>query len=140
MVVEHAERFGLSTLHQLRGRVGRGPDQSYAFLVYGTKLTDEGIERLKIMKETTDGFRIAEKDMQLRGPGELLGVRQTGFLSFQVADLLLHGPLLLQARDDAVRLLAEDPGFLLPANAVMARVLGAPASWMTRFERALEGG
>jgi ATP-dependent DNA helicase RecG len=140
MVVEHAERFGLSTLHQLRGRVGRGADQSYAFLVYGTKLTDEGIERLKIMKETTDGFRIAEKDMQLRGPGELLGVRQTGFLSFQVADLLQHGELLLEARDDAIRLLAEDSGFLLPGNAVMGRVLGAPVSWMTRFETALEGG
>jgi ATP-dependent DNA helicase RecG len=140
MVVEHAERFGLSTLHQLRGRVGRGPDQSYAFLVYGTKLTDEGIERLKIMKETTDGFRIAEKDMQLRGPGELLGVRQTGFLNFQVADLLVHGPLLLQARDDAIRLLAEDSGFLLPANSILGRVLGAPGSWVTRFESALEGG
>jgi ATP-dependent DNA helicase RecG len=140
MVVEHAERFGLSTLHQLRGRVGRGPDQSYAFLVYGTKLTDEGIERLKIMKETTDGFRIAEKDMQLRGPGELLGIRQTGFLGFQVADLLVHGPLLLEARDDAIRVLAEDPGFLLPGNAVMGRVLGAPGSWMSRFETALEGG
>jgi ATP-dependent DNA helicase RecG len=142
MVVEHAERFGLSTLHQLRGRVGRGADQSYAFLVYGTKLTDEGIERLKIMKETTDGFRIAEKDMQLRGPGELLGVRQTGFLNFQVADLLVHGPLLLQARDDAIRLLAEDSGFLLPANAIIGRVLGGtvPAPWMTRFESVLEGG
>jgi ATP-dependent DNA helicase RecG len=142
MVVEHAERFGLSTLHQLRGRVGRGADQSYAFLVYGTKLTDEGIERLKIMKETTDGFRIAEKDMQLRGPGELLGVRQTGFLNFQVADLLVHGPLLLQARDDAIRILAEDSGFLLPANAIIGRVLGGtvPAPWMTRFESVLEGG
>lgn len=142
MVVEHAERFGLSTLHQLRGRVGRGADQSYAFLVYGTKLTDEGIERLKIMKETTDGFRIAEKDMQLRGPGELLGVRQTGFLNFQVADLLVHGPLLLEARDDAIRLLAEDSGFLLPAHAIIGRVLGGtvPAPWMTRFESVREGG
>ena len=91
MVVEHAERFGLSTLHQLRGRVGRGADQSYAFLVYGKKLTPEGVERLKIMMETTDGFPIAESDMRLRGPGELLGVRQSGFLNFRVADLLLHG-------------------------------------------------
>ncbi len=73
MVVEHAERFGLSTLHQLRGRVGRGAAQSYAFLVYGDDLTPEGVERLKIMKETTDGFRIAERDLALRGPGELLG-------------------------------------------------------------------
>ena len=74
MVIEHAERFGLSTLHQLRGRVGRGSEQSYAFLLYGSKLTTEGVERLKIMMETTDGFQIAERDMRLRGPGELLGV------------------------------------------------------------------
>jgi ATP-dependent DNA helicase RecG len=123
MVVEHAERFGLSTLHQLRGRVGRGADQSFAFLVYGNKLTPEGVERLKIMMETTDGFTIAERDMRLRGPGELLGVRQSGFLNFRVADLLVHGPLLLQARDDAKRLLTEDPGFLQPANAVIGKVL-----------------
>ncbi len=125
MVVEHAERFGLSTLHQLRGRVGRGAAQSYAFLVYGRKLTPEGVERLKIMMETTDGFAIAERDMRLRGPGELLGVRQSGFLNFRVADLLLHGPLLFQARDDAKKLLAEDPGFLQPANRVVARVLAS---------------
>jgi ATP-dependent DNA helicase RecG len=142
MVVEHAERFGLSTLHQLRGRVGRGADQSYAFLVYATKLTDEGIERLRIMMETTDGFRIAEKDMQLRGPGELLGVRQSGFLNFRVADLLPHGALLFEARDDAKRILAEDPGLLHPANAIISRVLGGtvPAPWMTRFDNVLDGG
>ena len=128
MVVEHAERFGLSTLHQLRGRVGRGSDQSYAFLVYGKKLTPEGVERLKIMMETTDGFTIAERDMRLRGPGELLGVRQSGFLNFRVADLLLHGTLLFQARDDAKRLLAEDPGFLQPTNMVVARVLALSAA------------
>ena len=95
MVIEHAERFGLSTLHQLRGRVGRGADQSYAFLVYGTKLTPEGVERLKIMMETTDGFAIAERDMRLRGPGELLGVRQSGFLNFRVADLAAPRPAAL---------------------------------------------
>lgn len=140
MVVEHAERFGLSTLHQLRGRVGRGAEQSYAFLVYGTKLTQEGIERLKIMMETTDGFRIAERDMQLRGPGELLGVRQSGFLGFRVADLLVHAPLLLEARDDARRILEEDPGFLRPSNAIIRRALGVPAPWTTRLESVLEGG
>ncbi len=123
MVVEHAERFGLSTLHQLRGRVGRGPDQSYAFLVYGQKLTEEGVQRLKIMMETTDGFRIAEADMRLRGPGEMLGVRQSGFLNFRTADLVLHGHLLLKARDDARHLLDDDPGFLQPANRVIGKVL-----------------
>jgi ATP-dependent DNA helicase RecG len=134
MVVEHAERFGLSTLHQLRGRVGRGGEQSYAFLVYGEKLTPEGVERLKIMMETTDGFQIAERDMRLRGPGELLGVRQSGFLNFQAADLLIHGELLLSARDDAKSILAEDPGLLLPDHARIARGAGAgPAP-------AVEGG
>ncbi|MGA2766444.1 MAG: ATP-dependent DNA helicase RecG [Spirochaetia bacterium] len=127
MVVEHAERFGLSTLHQLRGRVGRGSDQAYAFLVYGKKLTAEGIERLKIMKETTDGFLIAERDMRLRGPGELLGIRQSGFLDFRVADLLVHGALLLSAREDAGRILREDPGLLLPGNPLIAKMLAAGA-------------
>ena len=128
MVVEHAERFGLSTLHQLRGRVGRGNDQSYAFLLYGGKLTPEGIERLKIMKETNDGFQIAERDLRLRGPGELLGVRQSGFLNFRVANLLVHGPLLLRARDDAKAVLQKDPGLLLPGNATIARSLAALAA------------
>jgi ATP-dependent DNA helicase RecG len=128
MVVEHAERFGLSTLHQLRGRVGRGADQSYAFLVYGAKLTAEGIERLKIMMETTDGFAIAEKDLRLRGPGELLGIRQSGFLRFRAADLLVDGALLLAARDDAKKVLGDDPGLLSPPNAVLQRVLATGAA------------
>ena len=130
MVVEHAERFGLSTLHQLRGRVGRGGEQSYAFLVYGKKLTEEGIQRLKIMKETTDGFRIAEEDMRLRGPGELLGIRQSGFLSFRAADLMVHSALLLGAREDAAKVLREDPGFLEPDNVVIGRML-ALGAWGT---------
>ena len=137
MVVEHAERFGLSTLHQLRGRVGRGAAQSYAFLVYGDDLTPEGIERLKIMKETTDGFRIAERDLALRGPGELLGVRQSGFLKFRVADLSRDVDALLSARDEARRMLAEDPGFLRPEHASMAKALGRAAG---TAEAVLAGG
>jgi ATP-dependent DNA helicase RecG len=137
MVVEHAERFGLSTLHQLRGRVGRGTAQSYAFLVYGDDLTPEGVERLKIMKETTDGFRIAERDLALRGPGELLGVRQSGFLRFRVADLARDADQLLSARDEARRILAEDPGFLRPENAPIGRALAASPSFA---DAVLEGG
>jgi ATP-dependent DNA helicase RecG len=137
IVVEHAERFGLSTLHQLRGRVGRGEHQSYAFLVYGRSLTADGVERLKIMMETTDGFRIAERDLRLRGPGELLGVRQSGFLGFRVADLLSHGQLLAEAREDAARILAEDPGFLAPENAILSRVLANAPPFSGAF---LEGG
>jgi len=139
MVVEHSERFGLSTLHQLRGRVGRGADQSYAFLVYGSKLTADGVQRLKIMMETTDGFQIAEQDLRLRGPGELLGVRQSGFLNFRVADLALHAPLLFQARDDAKRLLADDPGFLKAEHGVVARALAA-AEPAEAAASAVEGG
>jgi ATP-dependent DNA helicase RecG len=122
--------------------VGRGADQSYAFLVYGEKLTPEGVERLKIMMETTDGFAIAERDMRLRGPGELLGVRQSGFLSFRVADLLLHGTLLFQARDDAKRLLAEDPGLLQPTNMVIPRVLATSEALQAAegAAAAVEGG
>jgi ATP-dependent DNA helicase RecG len=123
MVVEHAERFGLSTLHQLRGRVGRSDSQSYAFLVYGQALTDEGIQRLKIMMETTDGFLIAEQDLRLRGPGELLGLRQSGFLGFKIANLVEHAPLVSEARSDAAEILRDDPGFLRPENSVLSRLL-----------------
>lgn len=128
MVIEHAERFGLSTLHQLRGRVGRGAVQSYAFLVYGDDLTSEGVERLKIMKETTDGFTIAERDLALRGPGELLGVRQSGFLRFRVADLARDADLLLSARDEARRILDDDPGLLAPEHAALGRALARSPS------------
>ncbi len=137
LVVEHAERFGLSSLHQLRGRVGRGEFQSYAFLVYGRRLTEEGIERLRIMMETSDGFRIAEKDLELRGPGELLGIRQSGFPEFKAADLLAHSRLLSEAREDAAVIIRGDPGFLLPENGVLARVLAQVPPFAGSF---LNGG
>ena len=87
MVVEHAERFGLSQLHQLRGRVGRGAHQSYCILLYQSPLTDQGRERLKAMTETTDGFVIAERDLELRGPGDFFGTRQSGMPTLRVGDL-----------------------------------------------------
>ena len=86
MIIEHAERFGLSALHQLRGRVGRGSSQSYAFLIFSRELTETGTARLKIMKESTDGFYIAEEDLKIRGPGNLSGFEQSGFLPFAIAD------------------------------------------------------
>ena len=138
MVVEHAERFGLSTLHQLRGRVGRGTAQSYAFLVYGDDLTPEGVERLKIMKETTDGFRIAERDLALRGPGELLGVRQSGFLRFRVADLARDAdrcsPRATRRAGSSPRI----PGSSAPENAPIGRALAAAPSPFA--DAVLEGG
>jgi ATP-dependent DNA helicase RecG len=109
MVIEHAERFGLSQLHQLRGRVGRGGDQSYCFLLYAAPLGEIAKERLNIMRDTEDGFVIAEKDLELRGAGDVLGVRQSGLPVFKNADLNAHGDLLATARDDAKMILNDDP-------------------------------
>jgi ATP-dependent DNA helicase RecG len=137
MVVEHAERFGLSALHQLRGRVGRGPLQSYAFLVYGEALTEDGIARLRTMKETTDGFRIAEEDLKIRGPGELLGARQSGYLRLAIADLVRDADVLLRARDDVTALLEDDPGLLAEENRPVREVLARAAAFRDEM---LDGG
>ncbi len=109
MVIEQAERFGLAQLHQLRGRVGRGGDKSFCFLLYDDKLSKAAKERLKIMRETEDGFLIAEKDLELRGGGEILGTRQSGLPTFRLADLQFHGDLLATARDDTKLILTKDP-------------------------------
>jgi ATP-dependent DNA helicase RecG len=109
MVVEHAERFGLSQLHQLRGRVGRGSEKSSCLLIYHGSLGETAKARLKTMRETDDGFVIAEKDLELRGPGELLGKRQSGLVEFHVADLAAHKDLLAVAHDDAKLILTRDP-------------------------------
>jgi len=109
MVVEHAERFGLAQLHQLRGRVGRGRDKSNCLLLWQAPLGDTARARLRILRETDDGFRIAEEDLRLRGAGELLGTRQSGLPEFRLADLAVHGDLLATARDDARLILDKDP-------------------------------
>lgn len=109
MIVEHAERFGLAQLHQLRGRVGRGQGQSYCFLIYSAPLGETARERLQIMRQTEDGFLIAEKDLELRGSGEILGTRQSGLPEFRLADLSTHAGLLLTARDDARLIIERDP-------------------------------
>lgn len=108
MVIEQAERFGLSQLHQLRGRVGRGSAQSHCFLVYG-KLSETAKERLQIMRETEDGFLIAEKDLDLRGAGDILGTKQSGLPKFKLANLDEHRDLLQMARDDARLIIEKDP-------------------------------
>ncbi|MDQ6434532.1 ATP-dependent DNA helicase RecG [Mesorhizobium sp. LHD-90] len=110
IVIEHAERFGLAQLHQLRGRVGRGSKQSTCVLLYKPPLGETATGRLSVMRETEDGFRIAEEDLKLRGEGELLGTRQSGTPGFQIARLEFHADLLEIARDDARLLLARDPG------------------------------
>ena len=109
MIVEHAERFGLAQLHQLRGRVGRGSEKSSCLLLYRHPVGETAHARLNIMRETEDGFRIAEEDLKLRGAGELLGTRQSGLPEFRVADLSVHGDLLAAARDDATLILQKDP-------------------------------
>lgn len=110
MVVEHAERFGLAQLHQLRGRIGRSDKPSTCLLLYGDGLTETARSRLKILRDTEDGFRIAEEDLRLRGAGELLGTRQSGLPEFRIADLAVHGDLLAAARDDAQLILNRNPG------------------------------
>jgi ATP-dependent DNA helicase RecG len=108
MVIEHAERFGLSQLHQLRGRVGRGAHRSYCVLLYQYPITDQGKERLKALTDTTDGFEIAERDLQLRGPGDFFGTRQSGMPTLRVGDLLRDHALMEEARREAVAAL-DDP-------------------------------
>jgi len=122
MVVEHAERFGLAQLHQLRGRVGRGSAKSTCLLLYQPPLGDIAKARLKTLRETDDGFVIAEEDLRLRGPGELLGSRQSGMPDFRLADLSVHAELLAAARDDARMIVGTDPQLKSPRGEAL-RVL-----------------
>ena len=122
MVIEHAERFGLAQLHQLRGRVGRGVDKSTCLLLYKNPPGEAAAARIKIMRETEDGFRIAEEDLRLRGAGELLGTQQSGLPVFRVADVAVHGDLLAAAYDDARMILERDPELESPRGEAL-RVL-----------------
>jgi len=126
MVIENAERFGLSQLHQLRGRVGRGADQSYCILVTTYKLTEETRKRLEIMVQTNDGFEIAEADLKLRGPGDLEGTQQSGVaFDLKIADIARDGQLLQYVREVASRVVDEDPTCIRPENAVLWQQLQA---------------
>lgn len=121
MVIENAERFGLSQLHQLRGRVGRGAEQSYCILMTGNKLSAEARTRIDTMVRTGDGFEIAETDLKLRGPGDLMGTQQSGVLGLRLADLGKDFQLLNEARACARRILAEDPGLDDPGNSLLKK-------------------
>ena len=123
MVIEHAERFGLSQLHQLRGRIGRGAERSTCLLLYKTPLGDTAKARLAVMRETDDGFRIAEEDLRLRGEGDVLGTRQSGMPGFRIARLEVHGGFLSAARDDAALLLARDPTLCSPRGEALRHLL-----------------
>jgi ATP-dependent DNA helicase RecG len=123
MVIEHAERFGLAQLHQLRGRIGRGADRSTCLLLYKPPLGDNAKARLAIMRDTEDGFRIAEEDLRLRGEGDVLGTRQSGLPGFHIARIEVHGKLIGAARDDAKLLLARDPGLTSPRGEALRNLL-----------------
>jgi ATP-dependent DNA helicase RecG len=123
MVIEHAERFGLAQLHQLRGRIGRGAESSTCILVYKPPLGPSAKARLAILRETDDGFRIAEEDLRLRGQGDVLGVRQSGMPGFAIGRIEVHAPLLPAARDDAALVLSRDPKLQSPRGAALRQLL-----------------
>jgi ATP-dependent DNA helicase RecG len=123
MVIEHAERFGLAQLHQLRGRIGRGEAASTCLLLYASPLGETARARIEILRQTDDGFRIAEEDLRLRGAGEVLGTRQSGMPDFRLADLAIHGDLLAAARDDARLILSRDAKLETPRGEALRTLL-----------------
>ncbi len=137
MVIEHAERFGLSQLHQLRGRVGRGRDSAQCLLIAQYRKTEEAERRLRVMEQTTDGFKISEEDLAIRGPGELLGTQQSGLPDFRVANFLRDLPLLSEARQKAFAIVSRDPTLSLPEHLLMKETL--MERWKGRLELASVG-
>jgi len=137
MVVEHAERFGLSQLHQLRGRVGRGPWKSYCVLMVGDRPGEEARRRIQALTEIHDGFRIAEADLELRGPGEFFGTRQSGLPEFRVADLVRDGTILEEARQEALGLVGADPDLRQPTHRLLRATL--LARWRGKLDLAAVG-
>jgi ATP-dependent DNA helicase RecG len=123
MVIESAEKFGLSQLHQLRGRVGRGTEKSFCILLTGVKASKEARERIHIMCATNDGFKIAEKDLELRGPGDIEGTRQSGALNFKIASIVNDKELLEKARTEAEKLLEEDIKLDMAKNLLLKQFL-----------------
>jgi len=118
-VIENAERFGLSQLHQLRGRVGRGADQSYCILMTSSKLGNDARTRIRTMVDTNDGFKISETDLQIRGAGDLQGTQQSGILDMKIANLGQDQVILQQARDSVIKMLEKDPHLALPEHLVL---------------------
>jgi len=137
MLVEHAERFGLSQLHQLRGRIGRGHYPSKCILLAQYRSSEEAKTRLRAMEKTTDGFKIAEEDLALRGPGEFLGIRQSGLPDFRVAHLIRDTPILIEARKEAFQLIQEDPELAHPSHLGVKDIL--IKRWKGRMELATIG-
>jgi ATP-dependent DNA helicase RecG len=137
MIIEHAERFGLSQLHQLRGRVGRGTAQSLCILLAQYSKSDNARQRLEVMVKTNDGFKIAEEDFNIRGPGEFLGTRQAGIPDFRVAHIGRDIKILTEAREAAFSLIEADPELKNPGHTMLRQVL--LERWRGRFELAGTG-
>jgi ATP-dependent DNA helicase RecG len=137
MLIEHAERFGLAQLHQLRGRVGRGPARSYCILLASGPLSEDGQRRLQVMVDTQDGFRIAEADLEIRGPGEFFGTRQSGLPEFRAANLLTDARLLEEARQEALALIERDPTLRLPEHGGLREAM--LGRWRERLDLASIG-
>jgi ATP-dependent DNA helicase RecG len=119
MVIEHPERFGLAQLHQLRGRIGRGSEVGVCFLMASKNLPEKALSRLKFLKENQDGFEIAQKDLELRGQGEFMGMRQTGIGELDFSEMIREADLLLKAKDEAQRLMEIDPELSLSENRLL---------------------
>ena len=132
MVIEHAERFGLAQLHQLRGRIGRGAAKSYCVLMTGGKVTEEGQRRLDAMVRTNDGFQIAELDLELRGPGEFFGTRQAGMPSFRVANIIRDAQLLEAAKREAAAVLAG-PNAEISSEEISRALVQMRARWQHTY-------
>ena len=132
MVIERAESFGLAQLHQLRGRVGRGAAKSTCLLMYQSPLSETGQRRLEILRETEDGFRIAEEDLAMRGAGDVIGTAQSGLPRFRIADLERQAGLMALAQSDARRLLADDPALESPRGQAVRMLL-----WLMEQDRAI---
>lgn len=135
MVIENTERFGLSQLHQLRGRVGRGAEQSYCLLMSSFKLSNESRQRIQTMVQTNNGFEIAEADLRLRGPGNIEGTQQSGILNLRLADLAKDGKILKTAREIASRILEDDPNLQRPEHQVIAKYLSKHAKQLKAWSR-----
>ena len=120
MMIENADRFGLAQLHQLRGRVGRGDAQSYCIMI-NTSQSKNAKKRLEILNQSNDGFKIASEDLRLRGPGDFFGIRQSGDLAFQLADIYQDAPVLQQASEAVSSILDEDPDLAMESHAILQR-------------------
>jgi ATP-dependent DNA helicase RecG len=133
IIVNNAHQFGLSDLHQLRGRVGRGAEKSYCILMTGDKLSKEAQKRMETMVQTNDGFEISEVDLQLRGPGDLMGTQQSGVLDLKISNLSKDGQIVTLAREMAKKLLSEDAKFEMPKNQILKnqiqRILRSKPNW-----------